>query len=74
VPVLDLTIDNGNIPECAMQVWRDTDLGPLYSYAPSDPCSCYFEQRAAGATTCASCSATTPCASGVCRRGYCEVY
>lgn len=74
VPILDITIDNGTIPECAMQVWRDSDLGPLYSYAPTDPCTCYYEERATGETSCATCSDTSPCASGTCRRGYCEVY
>lgn len=74
VPILDDVIDNGTIPECAMRVWRDNDLAPLYSYAPTDPCTCYYEQHATGSTTCATCSASSPCATGTCRRGFCEVY
>ncbi len=75
VPILDLTIDNGNIPECAMNVWRDTDLGPLYSHQPEQPCGCYFEARTTGESDCTACETSSECPSAapVCRHGYCEV-
>lgn len=75
VPILDLTIQNGNIPLCAMRVRRTRDLGPLASFAPAAPCGCYFERRATGSTTCAACttSATCPAGAPVCRNGFCEV-
>jgi hypothetical protein len=75
LPLLDLTIDNGNIPECAMRVWRDSDLGPLYSYLPEASCSCYYEFRATGETSCSACedSTTCPASAPTCRHGYCEV-
>jgi hypothetical protein len=75
VPILDLTIQNGNIPLCAMRVSRTRDLGPLASYAPAAPCGCYFERRATGATTCAACTTSATCTAGapVCRNGFCEV-
>lgn len=73
-PALDLIIDNGSIPRCAMQVWRDDDIGPLYSLQPEAPCGCYYEARATGATECAECGADPDCPaeSPVCRYGYCE--
>lgn len=75
VPFTEVQIRSGSIPQCAMQVWRNGDLGALYSRAPSDPCSCFFEQIATGSTTCTPCSAGAPCAApSVCRRGYCEAY
>ncbi len=75
VPILDLTIQNGNIPRCAMRVSRTRDLGALASFAPDAPCGCYFERVATGATTCAACtdSAACPTSAPVCRHGYCEV-
>lgn len=70
VPVTELEIRNGNVPQCAMRVWRNGDLGALYSRAPAAPCACYFEFIATGATTCAPCSASVACPSStVCRRG-----
>jgi len=72
LPLLDIVIDNGNIPECAMQVWRDDEIGPLYSRQPDAPCGCYYEFRATGETSCAECTDTCD-AGGTCRHGFCEV-
>ncbi len=73
--ITDVAIANKNVPTCAMQVQRDGDLGPIYAYEPPEPCGCYYEFKATGATTCATCDATTPCGgSTVCRNGYCEAY
>jgi ABC-type phosphate transport system substrate-binding protein len=75
---LDVTIENGNIPDCAMQVTRDDDMGPLQSYQPDEPCGCYFEFKATGAasSSCTECDADTDCTDSnfpTCRLGYCEV-
>lgn len=76
LPLLDQIIDNGNIPECAMTVWRDSEIGPLYSYAPADPCGCYFDLRATGASSCDACVESSDCpeAGQNCRYGFCEAY
>jgi hypothetical protein len=73
--VLTASISTGNIPECAMTVWREGDLTPLYSFEPDAPCDCFFESQATGSTACQSCadSSTCPSASPVCRYGFCEV-
>jgi len=75
VPVLDIEIQNGNIPSCAMQVARTGDLSPLMSFQPAQPCGCYFEQVATGSTTCTPCTSNAQCptASPTCRYGFCEV-
>ena len=75
VNMLDIEIRNGNIPRCAMNVWRTSDLGPLMSYQPAEPCGCYFEQVATGATTCTACTTNAECPSSasVCRHNFCEV-
>jgi hypothetical protein len=74
--VLDLTIANRNVPQCAMRVARVGDLGALMSFVPPEPCGCYFEAQATGSTSCTACTTSAECAgtsSPVCRRGYCEV-
>jgi hypothetical protein len=74
----DLIITTGFIPDCAMQVSRTAEGGPLSMYAPAAPCGCYFEFKATGATTCATCTGTgqgTCTGTGQqCRHGYCEAY
>ncbi len=74
VNVLQAEISGGTIPRCAMNVWRETDVGAISKYAPDKPCGCYFDSIATGKTSCTACSATTPCsgASQVCRNNFCE--
>jgi hypothetical protein len=75
---LDLTkvaIDGGTIPECAMRAKREGDLGAISSYAPSNPCGCFFEKEATGTTTCTACPNGNECTgSQRCRFGHCEAY
>jgi hypothetical protein len=62
------------IPDCAMQVRRTSELGPLMSYAPEHACGCYFEQVATGASKCKACMTDVECpmAAPRCSYGYCE--
>lgn len=62
------------IPQCAMKVSRDEEMGPLSSYAPEGACGCYYEYSANGSTSCAPCKTTTDCPADApfCRYGYCE--
>jgi hypothetical protein len=75
LPLLDIYIDNYNIPQCAMQVSREEDLGAISSFQPDEPCGCYFDFRATGRTSCDECEEDADCPSSdpVCRFGYCEV-
>lgn len=74
-PALDLTIDTGPVPRCAMNVWRDEESGPLYSMQPDEPCGCYYDFRSTGTSACESCGSDDDCPgeAPVCRYGYCEV-
>ena len=63
----------GLTPDCAMRVNRTMEGGPLALYKPPTSCTCKFEATV-DVSTCATCSADTPCATGVCRDGYCEEY
>lgn len=71
---IDIAIGVGLVPECAMRVNRSYEAGDLSLYQPAEPCGCYFEAKATGKApaSCLACDATKPCASGVCRHGYCE--
>jgi hypothetical protein len=68
----------GVVPWCAMEVTRgNIEAGPEASYQPSEPCGCYFEKVATGATVsphCTACPNGNECVApySVCRYGYCE--
>ncbi len=74
---LGATVSAGLTPNCAMQVTRTTDGSPLTPYTPLAPCTCYFLSKVPSPAplpaTCVACSASSPCASGTCLNGYCEV-
>lgn len=70
---LRLVAGKGLVPQCAMNVQRSAEGGPLARYQSADPCGCAYE-AAVGATpaACTACSAAAPCATGQCRHGFCE--
>jgi hypothetical protein len=73
---LDVVVAKGLIPDCAMKVKRGFDGGDLSLYSPPAACGCYYESKVpqgAAPASCTACSTTTPCATGTCRHGYCEV-
>ncbi len=75
--MIDAEVAAYTIPQCAMKVSRTTEVGPVdspASFAPEEPCGCYYEFKATGTApkSCVSCSDNTPCGTGKCRYGYCE--
>jgi hypothetical protein len=72
VDPIGVVTSSGLVPKCAMKVQRSAEGGDLSLYSASEPCGCYFDFSTTHATTCTACSANTPCATGVCRHGYCE--
>jgi len=70
-----LTAQAGATLDCAMEVTRTTDMGPLLPYTPAAPCGCFFEKNATGVTSCTACTTTADCPASatVCTKGYCEV-
>jgi hypothetical protein len=62
------------IPQCAMQVKRTQELGPMSPNTPVGACGCYYEKVANGATQCTSCQRQADCPSTapICSYGYCE--
>ena len=79
--LLDAYIAAGWVPDCAMKVQREKDLGPVTSYIAPHPCGCYFDAKVNGGlvptgSTCVACVGNTGCpAAGTgCSYGYCEVF
>ena len=69
---IDDVVSSGLVPLCAMKVQRTAEGGDLFAYDDAQPCGCGFEAKVTGTTTCTACSASAPCATGVCRHGFCE--
>jgi len=73
VQLIDVYAQSGLIPECAMHVTRTKDGGNMSPYQPASPCSCVFEAKATGSTTCTPCKVQGDCsAAETCSQGYCE--
>lgn len=62
----------GLVPVCAMRVQRSFEGGPLSLFTPPQSCTCKFESLT-DTTSCATCSPSQACTTGVCRSGFCEV-
>jgi hypothetical protein len=76
VPIFDPSVivaTVGLVPDCAMRVKRSFEGGPLSLYTPPASCTCSFEHTV-DTTTCTACSDVLPCATGVCRGGFCEEF
>ena len=59
-----LTVKAGAVLDCAMEVKRTTDVGPLTPYAPAAPCGCFFAANTpGGSTTCTACTSNSQCSS-----------
>jgi hypothetical protein len=73
VQLLDVYAQSGLIPECAMHVTRSKDGGNFVPFKPENPCSCLFDMKATGATSCTPCKVQGDCsAAQTCSQGYCE--
>ena len=63
------------VPLCAMRVTRSTEVGPVSSYVPDEPCGCFFESlKGATTTECTACDTNADCSGATpsCRYGFCE--
>jgi ABC-type phosphate transport system substrate-binding protein len=62
------------VPKCAMRVDRSEEMGPLKAYQTESRCSCFYEQRTNGSTTCMTCTVSSECPAEApaCSYGFCE--
>ena len=56
------------VPQCAMNVWRDDDLAPLYSYQPPASCACKYDFATSTSSqlrpsSCTTCTQDSDCTS-----------
>jgi hypothetical protein len=73
VELIDVYAQSGVIPECAMHVTRAGDGGAIMPYRPDSPCSCLFEAKATGSSSCSTCKVQGDCkTTESCSQGYCE--
>lgn len=76
IDMLSIETKSGNVPKCAMNVWRDGDLGPIRKQAPEAACGCAFEKLATGTApaSCTACDSDAKCGASTptCRFGFCE--
>lgn len=71
--LIDLLAHANIVPECAMQVKRTSELGPLASFAPERSCGCYYEFVATGMSDCKACKSDVECGNTQrCNYGFCE--
>ncbi|HTM43566.1 MAG TPA: hypothetical protein VL137_01350 [Polyangiaceae bacterium] len=80
VDLITIEAGRGVVPECAMRVSRDTEVGPLMSYMPEQSCECKFLSVADSANLPAECTpcggdagTTCPADRPACNYGFCEV-
>ncbi len=71
-----IEIDTNTVPQCAMNVQRKAELGPITAYNPTGQCDCFFEsKRGTLPASCKVCTMNADCtaAAPACNHGYCEV-
>jgi len=82
--IIQFYAKNHIVPTCAMHVQRADDGHSYSAYAPATSCSCYYDLKATGQTSCQTCSHDSDCANapngattcvnvfGIPPVGYCE--
>jgi ABC-type phosphate transport system substrate-binding protein len=75
IELLDAEIAGALVPQCAMNVTRTEEAGPMQSYQPPYSCGCYFDAKTKGSSDCKVCESSAECPSSAptCNFGYCEV-
>jgi hypothetical protein len=78
--ILDAFIEASWVPNCAMMVQRDAELGALIAETPTHPCGCRFDAKVSPSGKvpdgCKACSSNDDCTDPLkpsCNFGYCEV-
>jgi hypothetical protein len=72
--LVDAMIDASLVPQCAMKVARDTEMGGFLHNPNNYQCGCHFDYRTTGKTSCAPCTTPNDCpaAAPACNYGFCE--
>jgi hypothetical protein len=78
--MLDAFIEASWVPNCAMMVQREAELGDLMAETPPHPCGCHFDVKVSPSNKvpdrCKACTSNVDCIDPQkpsCNFGYCEV-
>jgi hypothetical protein len=74
VALVDAMIDASLVPQCAMKVARDTEMGGFIHNPNNYQCGCHFDYRTTGKTSCTPCTLLNDCPASApaCNYGFCE--
>jgi hypothetical protein len=72
--LVDAMIDSSLVPQCAMKVAREAEMGDFVSNPYQFQCGCHFDNRTTGHASCATCTTSNDCPAGApaCNYGFCE--
>jgi hypothetical protein len=72
--LVDAMIDASLVPQCAMKVARDTEMGGFLHNPNNYQCGCHFDYRTTGKTSCIPCTTPNDCPAinPACNYGFCE--
>jgi len=72
--LIDAMIDASQVPQCAMKVAREAEMGPFVHNPYKFQCACYFDKRTKGKNTCTTCTTSNDCPASTpaCNYGFCE--
>jgi hypothetical protein len=72
--LVDAMIDASLVPQCAMRLARDTEMGEFVSNPYKFQCSCYFDYRTTNRASCPLCASSNDCPANApaCNYGFCE--
>jgi hypothetical protein len=73
--LINAMIDASLVPQCAMKVARDTEMGGFLHNPNNYQCGCYFDYRTSGGkVTCTPCATPNDCPASTpaCNYGFCE--
>ena len=72
--LVDAMIDASLVPQCAMKVARDTEMGVFLHNPNNYQCGCHFDYRTTGKASCAFCTTPNDCPASTpaCNYGFCE--
>jgi hypothetical protein len=72
--LVDAMIDASLVPQCAMKVARDAEMGAFVPNPYEFQCGCHFDQRTTGRASCTTCTTPNDCpdSAPACNYGFCE--
>jgi hypothetical protein len=73
--LVDAMIDASLVPQCAMRVARESEMGAFVENPYKYQCGCYFDYRTTGKASCPPCASPNDCPASApaCNYGFCQL-